>query len=134
MALGNWDKYIIDQTGKKVYGLTTPMKIHVEFYKNWLYVSDEVAWQEDSGYQKPCVMEIHSGHFRYKDLIIYAKRKDSGIYAVCYTGYKHLNTLSAIIGVGCYGYSDDEWIGVSQDKIDRVEELAEKFNKGLIYF
>jgi hypothetical protein len=68
-------------------------------------------------------MEIQSGNLTYKDVNIYAERgPQNGIYCVvcapAYINKKKDEKPNAMLGIGCYGYNNDEWIGVRSGSVD----------------
>ncbi len=123
MALSNWDTLSIDHNSKPINGIIkSEMGVQVEIYKNWLYVRDSIAWQKGR-YIEPTVMEIHNGNLTYKDVAIYAERgPQNGVYCVvCAPSWINKNEdekLNAMIGIGCYGYSGDNWVGVHSESVD----------------
>jgi hypothetical protein len=123
MALSNWDSWSVDGDGKSVRGaLESFSGVQVSFYKNWIYVQDEKAWDKHGSFAKPFVMEIQSGELRYKDVTITAVRgPKEGIYAVI-EAVKWLKDKEperkTMIGIGCYGFKNEKWVGVEQAEID----------------
>lgn len=136
MALSNWDTFAVDQDGKPCSGtFNSPLGVQVAFYKNWLYVRDEVAWQEGGSYVKPTVMEIQEGSFKYKDIRVFAKRgPQNGIYAaITSTKYPPNEMFVAMVGIGCYGYGgpQDEdgyegWLGVLPESVDYLRKVIDE--------
>lgn len=123
MALSNWDTLAVDENGAATKGvLESPMGVVVEFYKNWIYVSDKKAWREGGGFCKPVVAQVNAGHLDYQDVHIVAKRgPQNGIYAAVWVGWKD---IKAMVGIGCYGYDDDsEWVGVQPESIQFLEDM-----------
>lgn len=121
MALSDWDTLAFDELGQSTNGVfTTPLGVHAEFYKNWLYISDEAAWTEEGGFTKPTIMQVNAGDLRYRDLSIRAVHGPwNGIYAVCWSGYVNLSGMpfTSMAGISCYGWDDDTWVGVSVNPI-----------------
>lgn len=129
MALSNWDTLSVNLKGEHNGGsYTSPLGVKVRFYKNWIYVSDPVAWKENCGYVKDTIMEIHKGTIKYKDVHIEAIRgPQNGIYAVVHSGYQHNNTLQGMVGCGVYGYEEEEWVGVESSSKDFLQNwISEK--------
>jgi hypothetical protein len=144
MALSNWDTLAVDENGESTNGVfVSPLGVSVEFYKNWLYVRDSKAWQEGGRFVSPTVMQVESASLSYKDVSITAIRgPQNGVYAVVQStiyppqltedcakckskakGYAHerecpnfVDTKHLVmIGCGVYGYSGEEWVGVTDD-------------------
>lgn len=135
MALSNWDTFVVDEQGKPCRGrLVSFAGVEVEFYKNWLYIRDEKAWDEKDGWAKPYVAEIQQGEVHYKDVQITAIRgPKNGVYAVIEStgNYPTEEERKAgkkpdrriLIGVACYGFGDnDEWVGVQPADIAFLKE------------
>jgi len=114
VALSNWDTVAVDENGEPTDGrFTSPLGISVELYKNFLYVRDETSWRRGGPYVEPTVMSIDHGELIYLDVSVYAVRgPKNGIYTAVWTGYPHEPTWKAMVGIGCYGYDDDRWVGV----------------------
>lgn len=80
-----------------------------------MYLYDEDAWTEDIGYRFPTVAEIHEGRLIYKDFHIIAERgPQEGIY---FARWVSREPTKALFGVACYGYDDEEWVGVERASI-----------------
>jgi len=126
MALSNWDTLAVDHNNNFINGaIKSKMGVIVEIYKNWLYISDNVAWQNGS-YAKPVVSEIHYGSLIYKDVFIYAKRgPQQGVYCIVHTPiYINKNEKpNLMVGIGCYGYDGDNWVGVRHESVDFLTEM-----------
>ncbi len=126
MALSNWDTLALDEKSASISGaFKSPLGVVVEFYKNWLYIRDEKAWEEKGSFTKPTVMQVTSGELRYKDVNILALRgPQNGVYAVVWTGY---GDVVGMIGCGVYGYEGDEFVGVLGSSIEWFKkELSKK--------
>lgn len=119
MALSNWDDWSVDDKGKSCSGeFTSNAGVRIAVYKNWLYVYDEKAWEENSGFAKPVIMNIDEGHLQYKDVHIVAIRgPQEGVFAAVWSGYEHLDNFKGMIGCGVYGYNGSEWVGVKQETL-----------------
>ena len=119
MALSNWDIYAIDEQSQSTNGVfESATGIAVELYKNWLYIHDEKGWQNGGAYNRPVVAQIWHGSFTYKDVHIRAWRgPKNGIYAFVWSGWEHKKTLKVMAGIGCYGFHDEEWVGVEHSEI-----------------
>lgn len=131
MALSNWDLMAVDGEGKSTNGVFAASSgVNVEIYKNWLYVSDEKAWQENCRYVKPVVMEIQEGMLFYKDISIVAFRgPQDGVFCVVWNNFypekkegenkEPEAILTAMVGCGVYGYDErGEWIGVTKETLE----------------
>src|SRR3972149_2016437 len=131
MALSNYDGYAINEKGVYCAWNFKSEKTGVMpfLYKSWIYVQDEIGWNELSGFAKPVVMEIYSGALKYKDVNIFAVYNwdKSTIYSICWSGWKHLDTLKYTAMVGCYGYKNDTWIGVTSEMIKSLNKLILEF-------
>lgn len=144
MALSNWDTLAVDENGQSTNGVfVSPLGVSVEFYKNWLYVRDSKGWQEGGRFVEPTVMQIDHASLSYKDVSIRAVRgPQNGVYAVVETtiyppsvaedcpkckakakSYRHEQDCAdfvdtkhlVMIGCGVYGYSGEEWVGVTDE-------------------
>jgi hypothetical protein len=148
MSLSNWDTMAFDEKGEPTNGVfVSKLGVCVAFYKNWLYVRDEKAWEEGGAYIKPTVMHVQSGDLHYKDVGIHALRgPQNGIFAVVYSGYG--KEAPGMLGCGVSGYEGDDWVGVTPATIEwwaaHLEELevpfeidlkkGQRFNQGDAYF
>lgn len=118
MALSNWDLMTLSHEGKSMNGKhISPLGVEVSIYKNWIYIEDNKAWQEGA-FTKPITMKINSCELVYKDTTILSKTVDNTIYLITWNGYDYLNNVSGMIGIGCYGYSRNEYIGVTMKMIE----------------
>lgn len=145
MALSSWDTLAANEKGESIEGVFVSPKcgVVVEFYKNWIYVRDEHAWQEESNFVKPTVMQIKLGNITYKDVQILAIRgPQDGIYAAVWTKqyqeqvegtpYKE-PIITGMIGCGVYGFDGGDFVGVTPESRDwfaaklreTVEEVVE---------
>ena len=122
MALSNWDTLAVNQNGEPTNGVfTSPLGVGVTIYKNWLYISDEKAWEAGGAYIKPTVMEIMKGSIVYKDTHIFAKRgPQSGIFCIVHVptwSPGSNNIFTAMVGAGVYGFDGEDWAGVNDDSM-----------------
>jgi hypothetical protein len=132
MALSNWDELVMTLDGKEARGLTTPLGIFFEPYKNWLHVLDEHAWQDGGATVRPYVMTIHTGEFCYKDLYVMAVRWERGdcdddTYFAAWTypldeDGKKQNEPYGVVGICCYGYQGRSWVGILDWQIKRLKQ------------
>jgi hypothetical protein len=132
MALSNYDTLVIDEKGKSINGVfVSPLGVRVEFYKNWLYVQDERAWQAGGAHVKPTVMEVREGDIKYKDVQILAFRgPQNGIYAVVWNWDHKKDVTSGMIGCGVYAYSGKKFVGVRKQS---ARWLRKKLNETYTY-
>jgi len=122
VALSNWDTWAMDSDGKSTNGVFADGDVSIIIYKNWLYVEDKSAWEEGKRYVEPVVMEINSGELTYKGIEIRAIRgPKQGIYCLVN------NREGFMLGIGCYGYVGEDFIGVTEAEIEHLKRwvLAE---------
>lgn len=61
MALSSYATMAFTHEGKPNNGAyISPCGVNVEVYKNWIYIYDEKAWQENGGFRKA----MHYGNSR----------------------------------------------------------------------
>lgn len=135
MALSNWDTCALNTEGKPCNGVLSIQHedgsaAHVIFYKNWLYIRDEGMWADGRSYTKPTIAEVWDGHINIANFDIYAKRgSQNSILAYVSTGWRHKNTFQCMVGVGCYGFAGEEFVGVLpktyQELLTFLHELKE---------
>jgi len=111
MSLGNFTSVTFNEAGEldKPW-LITPLDVRVEAYKNWLYVSDEKAWDPRHATANHTVMEVQEGHLWYKDLHIIAERGKHRFG--CYFAVWHqdtIDTVQAMVGIACYAYVNGDY-------------------------
>jgi len=129
MALSNWATFAIDQNNKMFGGDFMANGVSVEIYKNWLYIRDPAGWTDHGAFSKPVVMEVQSGDINYKGIEIYAERgPKEGVYCVISTGYVHLNSFRFIVGIGCYGYEGEDWVGVDVAEIAFLRAMLDRMD------
>lgn len=131
MALGNWATFSINEKGEVAESqFVSPAGVIVEIYKNWLYVSDAMAWDNSSNYNKPVIMEIRQGELTYKNLNIFAMRgPQDGIYAIIY------NNSVGLMGCGVDAYDGGVFVGVRPSSIDWFrKELIKIDERGAFNF
>lgn len=139
MSLSNWSTFAVDQSGEPTNGVfRSPLGVIVEFYKDWLFVRDEVAWQDGSRFQKPTVMQIEQGIVRYKDVTILARRgpedgifapdqvrveprlgrPQDGVYAAVWWRSYNPYQLTGMVGCGVYAYDEaGDFVGVERASV-----------------
>ena len=131
MALSNWDTWAIDQDSKISNGIfKSKIGCEIQIYKNWLYLQDAVAWQEHGGFVEPTIMELWDGELHYKDTQIVACRgPKNGIYCAVWSS-KPTNLL---VGIGAYGYSGDEWVGITYNEVNWLKDWLAKIEETSCY-
>lgn len=164
MALSNWDTMAVDEKGAPTNGVfVSPKGVRVEIYKNWLYLSEKSA-EDESLNPRGIVGTVQSGEMSLKDVHIFAKRgPQNGIYCIVYwsnfepvpkegcelCGVKPAEdgkkdayheracpkVFGAMLGIGCYGYSDSEFVGVLPKSVEflrawQQESVTEKHRYG----
>ena len=120
MAMGNWDTLAVNDRGEPVDGrFVSPLGVVVAVYKNWLYVEDEVAWRDGSGYTKPIVLRVDEGRLEYLDVVVLATRgPQDGVYTVVWSRGPE-DELRAMLAVGCLGHDGwGAWTGVRPESIN----------------
>lgn len=112
MALSNWATLALDEKGQATNGVfTSPLGVGIEIYKSWLYVRDEKAWRDKSGYVQPTVMQVQEGVLHYLDVEIVAERGCDGfpesVYCAVWSGYESDkdDLVTGMVGIGTYGFS-----------------------------
>lgn len=138
MALSNWDTLAVDENGEPTNGvINSKGGVSVAIYKNWLYVRDKKAWRKGGDYINDTMMEVTEGELKYFDVKIMAKRgPKNGVYVIVETP-TFGEDRQIMVGIGCYGYSDDEvgtWCGIQQAEIDFLKAmLTEKDEYGFVH-
>ncbi len=126
MALSNWDDKAWDVKGNPMPSIIKFGTVSIEVYKNWLYVKDTAAWDENSGYRFPTIMEISEGYVRYKKIIIHAIRgPQNSILTRIQCGYINDPDYAIMYAIGAYGYDD------SGDFVGVLPETVAEFRKWL---
>lgn len=116
MALSNWATLSWNENGEPCEGKIEAEGITIEIYKNWLYVRDEKAWREGAAFIKPTIMEIAEGQIEYHRFKIIASRgKNNELFVVTEYYSKDHTEKKQLIGIGAYGFDDDNYVGVSED-------------------
>lgn len=129
MALSNWDTLAVNEEGKSITGtFISPSGVVVEIYKNYIAVRDPQAWKEGCGFSEPTIMVVNEGNFTYKDVQILATRgPKEGIYLAVTSGHFSDKTLKCMLGIGCYGFDVDKWVGIEDREIDYLQSKLEKW-------
>jgi hypothetical protein len=88
MEEGNWINVAWDENGKSCEGKIEAEGIVIDVYMGRLYVHDEKAWSENSGYGRYTIMDISEGQLRYKLFKIIVERgiNNELFFAVEYNG------------------------------------------------
>ena len=116
MALSNWATLSWNENGEPSEGKLEVEGITIEIYKNWLYVRDEKAWKEGSMFIKPTIMEIAEGQIEYHRFKIIAHRgKNNELFVVAEYDSKDFKEKKQLIGIGAYGFDDDNYVGISEE-------------------
>lgn len=143
MALSNWDACALNEKGQPTNGVFNSPRtsVVIRIYKNWLYMNDKKAWEEEGGFIKDTVAQINSGCGEYKDVnFVVVRGPKYGVYfAVWTTVYtkikspdqkkneshkdwckrydkwkeKNVHTY-AMVGIGCSGHGSRKYLGVTK--------------------
>lgn len=157
MALSNWDTLAFGPDAQACNGvfesLTHPGD-SIEIYKNWIYVRSRDMWKDGRSYTEPTIAQIQSGDtsilsfeievirgsqqnaiFVFAKEFVYSDKKESeeGWFKPYYRRFG---------GIGCYGYDEDKWLGVTPETLkeffdwllirDGGTETAAKEHLGMI--
>lgn len=129
MALSNWDQMSMSHEGKPMSGTyKSPLGVEVSLYKNWIYVRDKNAWEEGGHYKEPTIMNIHNSEMVYKDTTIISKTVNGVLYLITWNGWEHTNTLTGMIGIACYGFKKDKYIGITKNMIEKLDRFRKSRN------
>jgi len=130
MALSNWDTLAFDKNGNPTNGIFQSGNMVVEIYKNWLYVHDAKAWEENCCFVHDTIMEVQHCSIIYKPFHIIAKRgRQSSILCVIWTcnyDKEGDDKYDFMIGCGVYGYRGDDWVGVETKTFIDLKNFARK--------
>ena len=135
MALSNWDTCALNEKGEPTNGVFVSPRtsVVIRVYKNWLYMNDKKAWEEDGGFIKDTVAQINSGHGQYKDVnFVVIRGPKYGVYFAVWTTvypkskspdindqkaydawHKKVKTY-AMVGIGCSGHGSRKYLGVTK--------------------
>lgn len=112
MALSNWDTAAWDERGHPCNGFFTYKGVTLSIYKNWVRFGYE-AKADGLKLDVPVTGSINEGKMSINGIDVLVKRgehQESVFVAVrVWHDVKHVN---AMFGIGCYGYDDDEFVGV----------------------
>ncbi len=136
MALSNWTTVAWNENGDPCEGKIEANEVIVEIYKNWLYVRDEKAWRESSGYMRPVVMKVLCGQLEYCGLKIIASRgRNDELFVVIEYDNNDYTERRQLIGIACYGYDDEEYVGVTEgtkkEFLDWIEKSRDDWPPGV---
>lgn len=125
MEKGNWITIAWDENGNSCEGKIEAEGIIVEIHENRLYIQDEKAWKENSGYGKYTIMDISDGQLRYNRFKIVVARcsNDELFFAIEYNGNvltKNGDIKKQLIGISCCIPSD-------KDSNEVVEDVKAEF-------
>lgn len=90
----------------------------VDIYENWLYIHDEKAWKENSGFGKYTIMEISDGQLRYNRFKIVVARgsNDELFFVVEYGGSGYTeDDKKQMIGISYCLPGSNESAGIEED-------------------
>jgi len=128
MALSNWDDKAWDIKGNPMPSIIEFGTVSVEVYKNWLYVKDPAAWDENSVWSSPNIMEINEGDFQYKRILIRAIRgPQNSILTRIQCGYINDSDYAVMYVIGAYGYDDSgDFVGVLPETVTEFRKWLKK--------
>lgn len=120
MEKSNWVTVAWDENGNPCEGKIEVEGTVIEVYENRLYVQDEKAWNENSGYGRYTIMDISEGQLRYKRFKIVVARgsNDELFFVVEYNGNiltKNGDVKKQLIGISCCIPSGEDRVGVVED-------------------
>lgn len=125
MEKSNWVTIAWDENGKPCEGKIEAEGTVIDIHENRLYVHDEKAWKENSGYGRYTIMDISEGQLRYNRFKIVVARggNDELFFVVEYNS----NTLTRsecirkqLIGISCC-------IPDGQDRAGVIEDVKAEF-------
>ena len=130
MAKSNWATVAWDEKNQDSIGIfKLDDSLSVEAYKNWIYIYDKEGWTDGGSYVEPCVAQIWEGEINYKKVKIAAKRIDlqNAMLFYCRTGWPNSekDPYRHMLGICCYGFDDDDWVGVTYPLIEELESWIE---------
>lgn len=123
MALSNYATIAWDENGEPCSGKIEAEGTVIDIYKDWLYVHDEKAWRENSGFGRYTIMEISEGQLRYNGFKIITKRgSNEELFVVVEYNNSYSSSLGKeeeeerkqLFGIACYAYDGDDYVGVSE--------------------
>jgi len=124
VALSNWDTMAINERCESIDGYwESPAGVGIGIYKNRLHIHDKKTWEDnDYQYSEPIIMMIQEGVLDYKDIHMVALRgPQGGIYVMVwhheYRDDYSTKITTGMIGIGCYGFEGEEFVGVTPDSI-----------------
>ena len=125
MEKSNWITAAWDENGKQCSGKIEAEGTVIEIHENRLYVQDEKAWKENSGYGRHTIMDISEGQLRYNRFKIVVARgsNDELFFVIEYNGNiltKNGDVKKQLIGISCC-------IPDGKDRDEIVEDVKEEF-------
>jgi hypothetical protein len=125
MENSNWVTFAWDENGKPCEGKIEVEGTVVDTYENQLFVQDEKAWKENSGYGRYTIMDISEGQLRYNRFKIIVARgsNDELFFVVEYNGSFHTENeddKKQLIGFSCC-------IPGGEDRVRVIEDVKEEF-------
>jgi hypothetical protein len=125
MEKSNWITITWDENGKPCEGKIEAEGIVIGVYESRLYVQDEKAWKENSGYGRYTIMDISEGQLRYNRFkIIVARVSNDGLFFVVEYNSNTL-TRSEVIRKQLIGISCCIPDGVDRD--EAIEDVKAEF-------
>lgn len=127
MALSNWATLGIT-CGELTEGEFSDEQLgySIEVYKSWIYLRDAQAHRGDeTPYDPDVVMKINeTSKFKYQRMEIDVWTPVSNeVYVVARTGYYHNdNDVRTFVGCGVYGYEGENWVGVTEEHLQRLQK------------
>ena len=118
MTSSNWVTIAWDENGVLCPGKIEAEETTIDIHENFVYVHDEKAWKENSGFGRYTIMEISEGQLRYNRFKIVVARgiNDQLLFAV---EYNNSNTeddkKKQIFGLSCCIYDDGNRVTIVED-------------------
>lgn len=119
MALGNWADVAFDLEGKPRAGVfRAPTGLRIEIYKNWVYVKrgGSVIMETAS-----CDLNVRMVDACSTTRLVASRTNGVLFVAVLHADYSAAGqptAFSGMVGLGCYGYEGDEWVGVREQQLE----------------
>lgn len=121
MALSTWATMALDSDGNANSSLESFHGIEAEIYKNWIYLRSKKMWVPGGGFTEPVIASIDHGDLRIHDLDLKIARCELQQAVFIYAESSDFREKKAkwMAGIGCYGYDDSEWVGVTESTASR---------------
>jgi hypothetical protein len=118
MTSSNWVTIAWDENGVLCPGKIEAEGTIIDIHESFVYVHDEKAWKENSGFGRYTIMEISEGQLRYNRFkIVVARGINDGIFFAA--EYNNSNTeddkKKQIFGFSCCIYEDDSRVTIVED-------------------